>query len=69
MKLVCYFDFQIEEQSKQMSVEREGGQGLLAFINGFWLDDLLEYTEDRERYRWWIPPGQIRSIYKEYGDD
>lgn len=43
--------------------------GLLDFTHGFWLDDSMNITYSRERYRYWIPPHKIEYITRMFRVD
>lgn len=69
----CHFEFTLEGVTKHLWVNTNGpehnGEGMLEFIDGFWLDKehelVLKGSEGfRDRMYYYIPPHKIETIVR-----
>ena len=68
--LICHFKFAGKHEQRTISNDVDSHdydtEGLLRFVNGFWLDKDLDLAFDnREKQRYWVPPHKIWTIEKQ----
>jgi len=58
----CRYIFSGNLRTAWSNPSNTDSDGLLDFTHGFWLDDSMEITYNRVRFRYWIPPHKIEYI-------